>query len=179
MILSKKGLLALAGDGAGNENVSALYAAAVARETIGLFDLAHHTKLAFALTNPAVEFRTYFNVLPNPDPDAAEHGSLTVGANFQNSDAEADLAPPKSGLPFQIDTLLAPVVFASYAYNHKQDAHFSFSNGLMTLTDKGYHLTTEEHSGKPVELNADGDSMFRVSSQSHAFDGALAQILQA
>ena len=66
VILSQRGLLVTAGEDA--ENAPARYAAAMAQGIAGLFDLAHHAKLAGAFTNRPVELGALLTILPDPEP---------------------------------------------------------------------------------------------------------------
>jgi len=182
LIMAQGGLLVTAGDGTANENMPVSYAAVLAQDMIGLFDLAYHAKLVFAVTNPAVEFQTSMTILPNPDPASDQPFSFAFGASLQNQDNETNPAGPNARPTFKMQRFLAPMVFAALAYTNKQDVHFSFNQGLMTLSGKDFRLTTEEKSGKLAGrrgMEATNGAQASIYSESQAFDKALAQIIRA
>ncbi len=171
VILSPRGLLITAGEDAGGEAAPPLYAALAARDTVGLFDLARHSKLAMALTNSRFQSTAFLNILPNPDPAAESPFSMTFGGGVIGVYDKTDPARTNSAPSFRMQRLLAPLVFAAHAYEHKQDIHFSFSKGLMTLTNKDWRLTTEEKSGKMVELEHAGQGQKNRRSCFHSKPG--------
>ncbi len=173
-ILSQRGVLVAAGQGPLSDTAPPLCAALLTQDAFGFFDLAHHSKLVFALTNAPHTFSAFLNVLPNPEPAVELRYSATFGAGFTGAD-ETGHAGTNSTPPFRLQRLLAPVVFAAQAYDQKLHLHGTFANGLMTLTNNDSRLTIEEKSGKLIELSpADQDGQMRTESQ--AFDHALTQI---
>ncbi len=174
-VLSRQGALLMIGKGALGENTSPLCAFMTTRDTLGLLDFVHHSKFTVAFTNSSPVVCAYLNVLPNPDPAAASRFSATLGGGVKNSFDEIAQTGTHSTPPFELTRLLAPVVFAAQAYYDKPAFHSSFDKGLVTLTNQECRLTIEEASGKLVKLSLpDGDQ--QVSTDSRAFDNALAQI---
>ncbi|MGA2554786.1 MAG: hypothetical protein ABSG04_00735 [Verrucomicrobiota bacterium] len=173
-ILSQQGALLMVGKEALGKNAPPLCAWIATPDTLGFFDFAHHSKFTVALTNSSPVFTAFLNVLPNPDPAAASRFTMSFGGGLESSEDEDTKSRTNAPPPFALKRMLAPVVFAGQAYYEKAAFHFSFDNGLMTMTNEDCCLTIEEKSGKLVKLSLPGKDQ-QVSSDSRAFDKALAQ----
>jgi hypothetical protein len=177
IVLSQQGALLMIGKGALGQNAPPLCGVVFARDTFGFFDFVHHSKFAFALANSSTLVSAFLTVLPNPDPAAGSQFTMSLGAGVKNSFDENAQTGTNSSPPFELTRLLAPVVFAAQAYKEKSALHFSFDNGLMTMTNENCRLIIEEESGKLVKLSLPGGDQ-QFSSDSSAFDNTLAQVVR-
>ena len=178
VVLSRRGVILTSSDGAVNAKPSLLYAAVMTPETIGLYHLAHHSKLAFAVKNLPLKLKVSLSVLANPDPAAKDNFFFSLGGGIDSLDDDTTRTEAPDDPHVRIDWLLAPVAFAAQAYSHDQSIRMSFAGGLMTYSSDRFRIKIEEKSGKLVEFNliTDGKIVTQIASDNQAFDKTLAQI---
>ena len=170
LILSHRGALLSITDAGVAGGGELRYAAVLSPEIFGLFSPIQKRKLVGPVPSWA---QLIADVSILPSQDAERPFELSFGAGFKTSDSGVDPTL------FQLDVLLAPVVFAGQVYG--EDHEFSLNDGVFTVTAEDFRIEANSETGELIEFifsDAEGKINFSIVIENGLFDRAVTEIIK-
>jgi len=147
------------------------YAFIEATNSVAMHGLARRKKLVLA--GNRWQFKVSVAAVPQTDPEAGGRSNLSISGGFGSSNSD----DPAKAVPFQMDLLLAPVVFVTMA--HDTNSTNRIQNNMLLLRNPGSELKIDVASGRLIEMNssnAEDKVQGHIFFQKGAFDRAVKEI---